>query len=192
VLLPGQYTSSVQPATLEQALSSATSTITFTPGFSNATTPTTPSLPLTIALKPGLLNYPADLYDGTPNFLALPQDVNSTFNATSISTGSIILSENTFAAIEADNNGAKSRVILWDTIPYFSQLPYDTSGTLQVLSIQSSSCSPACSASAICSLSGTCICPPNFTGSSCESCASGHFGPECKRMSPCFIISVLF
>lgn len=178
LLLPGQYTSSVQPASLEQSLVSATATLTFTTGFSNSSTSTTPSLPLNIALLPGLLNYPSDQYTGTPNFFPLP--VNSGFNATSINRGSIILGANTVAAIEADNNGVKNRVVLWDTVPYISQLPYSMAGNLQILSIQSATCSPACASSAICSISGTCICPAGFTGDSCEACQTGHWGPQCK------------
>jgi hypothetical protein len=155
--------------------------LTFTNGFSNSTTPITPTLPLNIALLPGLLNYPADLYTGDPRFIAVPQSVNVTFNATSINRGSIILAANTVAAIEANNNGAKSRVVLWDTVPYISQLPYSMAGDLQVLSIQSATCSPACASSGICSTAGTCICPTGFTGSSCEACADGFWGPQCKR-----------
>ncbi|CAG7846786.1 SubName: Full=Uncharacterized protein {ECO:0000313/EMBL:CCA70636.1} [Serendipita indica DSM 11827] len=108
LLLPGQYTSSVQPASLEQALVSATSTITFTTGFSNSTTATTPSLPLNVALQPGLLNYPSDLYTGDPSFIALPQSVNGSLSSTGLSRGSIILAANTVATIEATNNGPKT------------------------------------------------------------------------------------
>ncbi|KIM31095.1 hypothetical protein M408DRAFT_327977 [Serendipita vermifera MAFF 305830] len=182
LLLPGQYTSSVQPASLQQSLSSATSTLTFTTGFSNSTTATTPTLPLNIALRPGLLNYPSDLYTGDPTFIPLPESVNATFNATSINRGSIILAPNTVAAIESNNNGAKNRIVLWDTVPYLSQLPYAMAGNLQVVSIQSATCSPACASSAVCSTAGTCICPAGFTGASCEACATGFWGPQCK---PC-------
>lgn len=181
ILLPGQYTSSVQPASLQQSLASATSSLTFTKGFSNSTTPTTPTLPLNIALLPGLLNYPSDLYTGDPEFYPLPQSINAIFNSTSINRGSIVLAPNTVAAIEANNNGAKNRVVLWDTVPYISQLPYSMAGNLQVLSIQSTTCSPACSSSAICTTAGTCVCPAGFTGASCESCADGFWGPQCKR-----------
>jgi len=183
ILLPGQYTSSVQPASLQQSLASATSTLTFTTGFSNSTTPTTPTLPLNVALQPGLLYYPEDRFTGDPHFLRVPQSANDTFNATSIDRGSIILAANTVAAIEANNNGAKNRVVLWDSVPFISQLPYSMAGNLQVVSIQSALCSPACSSSAICSTAGTCICPAGFTGASCESCAQGFWGPQCKRES---------
>jgi hypothetical protein len=185
LLLPGQYTSSVQPASLSQSLTSATSTLTFTTGFSNSTTPTTPTLPLNVALLPGLLNYPTEPYTGDPTFIAVPQSVNATFNATNINRGSIIVAANTVAAIEANNSGVKNRVVLWDTVPYISQLPYSMAGTLQVLSIQSVTCSPACSSSAICSTAGTCICPAGFTGTSCEACADGFWGPQCKREFLC-------
>ena len=182
LLLPGQYTSNVQPTGLSQSLTSATSTLTFTTGFSNSTAPITPSLPLNIALLPGLLKYSSDRYAGDPTFIPLPQSVNSTFNPTSIN-GSVILAVNTVATIEADNNGAKNRIVLWDTVPYISQLPYSMAGDLQVLSLQSTTCSPACSSSAVCSTAGTCLCRPGFTGASCEACASGFWGPECKRES---------
>ncbi|KAG8834647.1 hypothetical protein FRC17_007949 [Serendipita sp. 399] len=145
LLLPGQYAANVQPTSLSQALTSATATVTFTTGFSNSTTATSPSLPLNVALQPGLLNYPSDLYTGDPSFIPLPQSINSTFNPTSINRGSIILAANTVAAIEADNNGVKNRVVLWDTVPFISQLPYTMAGNLRILSLLSSSCSPACS-----------------------------------------------
>jgi hypothetical protein len=183
VLLPGQYTSNVQPDSLEQTLASATSTIIFTTGFSNSTTSTTPSLPLTIALQPGVLNYPDDGFSGDPSFYALPQSLNSTNNATDLKRGSILLAANTVAAIEATNNGQKSRVVLWDNVPFVSQLPYSMAGTLQVVSIQSTSCNPTCSSSGICTTNGSCLCPPNFTGQSCEQCADGHFGSDCKSTS---------
>jgi hypothetical protein len=181
ILLPGQYTSSIQPASLQQALGSATSTVTFTTGFSNSTTSTTPSLPLNVQLQPGLLNYPSDLYTGDPKFYNAPQNVNSSFTSTGISRGSIILAANTVAAIEADNRGSKTRVVLWDNVPYLSQLPYSMAGDLTLVSLQSSLCTPACSAKAICTTSGTCQCRDGFTGESCESCAAGRYGPDCKR-----------
>ncbi|KAG2356313.1 hypothetical protein BDR07DRAFT_1339973 [Suillus spraguei] len=73
-----------------------------------------------------------------------------------------------------------SRVILWNSIPDVSQLPASASGSLSLLNLQSSSCSPVCSGDGICSSSGTCQCPSGFTGSSCEACSSGFFGPECQ------------
>ncbi|PVF97800.1 hypothetical protein CPB86DRAFT_775103 [Serendipita vermifera] len=184
ILLPGQYTSSIQPASLQQALGSATSTVTFTTGFSNSTTSTTPSLPLNVQLQPGLLNYPSDLYTGDPKFYNTPQNVNSSFTSTGISRGSIILAANTVAAIEADNRGSKTRVVLWDNVPYLSQLPYSMAGDLTLVSLQSSLCTPACSAKAICTTSGTCQCRDGFTGESCESCAAGRYGPDCKQCDP--------
>ncbi|KAG2355257.1 hypothetical protein BDR07DRAFT_1613759 [Suillus spraguei] len=72
------------------------------------------------------------------------------------------------------------RVILWNSIPDVSQLPASASGSLSLLNLQSSSCSPVCSGDGICSSSGTCQCPSGFTGSSCEACSSGFFGPECQ------------
>ena len=180
LLLPGQYTSSVQPASLEQALVSATSSITFTTGFSNSTTATTPSLPLNVALQPGLLNFPNDLYTGDPLFVRLPQSLNESLSSDGLSRGSIILADKTVATIEATNNGPKTRVVLWDTVPYLSQLPYSMAGSLRLVSLESSGCSPACSSAAICTMAGTCQCPSGFTGSSCESCQQGFFGPKCQ------------
>ncbi|KAG2355406.1 hypothetical protein BDR07DRAFT_1474106 [Suillus spraguei] len=69
---------------------------------------------------------------------------------------------------------------LWNSIPDVSQLPASASGSLSLLNLQSSSCSPVCSGDGICSSSGTCQCPSGFTGSSCEACSSGFFGPECQ------------
>ncbi|KAG8787628.1 hypothetical protein FRC15_008707 [Serendipita sp. 397] len=195
LLLPGQYTANVQPTALSQALTSATATLTFTTGFSNSSTATSPSLPLNVALQPGLLNYPSDLYTGDPSFIALPQSINSTFTPTNINRGSIILAANTVAALEANNNGAKSRVVLWDTVPFISQLPYTMAGNLQLVSLLSSSCSPPCSNNAVCSVGGSCICPTGFTGASCEECSPGFYGPQCtgtySHQFPLFHVVIL-
>ena len=82
----------------------------------------------------------------------------------------------------AVTSGADNHVIFWDAIPDVSQLPSEASQSLVLTNIQSSTCSPPCSGSGICSASGTCNCPTGFTGSSCETCAQGFFGPTCQ---PC-------
>lgn len=177
ILLPGQYTSTVQPTSLLQALSSASSTVSLVTGFSNSSSPVPLTLPLNVALLPGLLSYPSDLYAGDPTFHPLP---SAAINRTSITRGSIIISPNTYAAIEATNGGTRSRTVIWDTVPYLSQLPPSMAGSLELVSIQSATCTPSCSSAAFCSLAGTCVCPTGFTGASCETCAAGFFGPNCQ------------
>jgi hypothetical protein len=75
-------------------------------------------------------------------------------------------------------------IIFWDTIPDVSQLPPEVASPLAIVNIQSFACSPSCAGSGICTASGSCSCPAGggFTGSSCEACAEGFFGPNCR---PC-------
>jgi hypothetical protein len=77
-----------------------------------------------------------------------------------------------------DNNS----IIFWDSFPDVSQLPPGASQDLALVDIQSSTCASPCSGSAVCLTSGSCSCPPGFTGSSCEACSKGFFGPNCQ---PC-------
>jgi hypothetical protein len=120
--------------------------------------------------------YPQAFYSGQGSYSNLP--TSPVGNATiPFTASSFALSGNVWAAVSA---GSNSRVVLWNSVPDVSQLPASASGSLSLLNLQSSSCSPACSGNGICSSSGTCQCQSGFTGSSCESCSSGFFGPECK------------
>ncbi|KAF8481423.1 hypothetical protein JB92DRAFT_3038461 [Gautieria morchelliformis] len=178
LLLPGQYTSSSQPQLLHDALSSQQASLSLPSGFSNSSTSSSaPSLPLTIALQPGVLSYPQPLYRGQSAFTQLPAGANRT--TASIPPGSFLVAPNTWAALTSSN----TRIIVWDAIPDFSQLPSSSAGgALSLSDIQSAACSPPCASTGTCSTSGQCSCPVGFAGQSCESCASGFFGPSCQ---PC-------
>ncbi|KIJ63333.1 hypothetical protein HYDPIDRAFT_156112 [Hydnomerulius pinastri MD-312] len=176
LLLPGQYTSSTNPELLHELLTSSSATLSASTGFANSSSKSSLSLPLTVELQPGIAVYPQALYSGQGLYSALPSApvVNASIPLTA---SSLALSGNVWAAVSA---GSNSRVILWDSIPDVSQLPQTAAGSLALLNMESSSCSPPCSGNGVCSASGTCTCPTGFTGASCESCASGFFGPTCQ------------
>lgn len=176
MLLPGLYTSSSQPQLLHDALSSQQAKLSLPSGFANSSTSSlTPSLPLTIALQPGVLSYSQSLYRGPSTFNALGPN----HTTVTLPSGSLLVASNTWAALTYSN----SRIIVWDTIPDFAQLPGSSpNGALSLNDVQSSTCSPPCASTSTCSPSGQCLCPSNFAGQSCESCAPGFFGPSCQ---PC-------
>ena len=187
ILLPGTYTSSVSDSDLQKALTSSSSTVSLGNGFSNntaATAPAPPSLPLSLALQPGVLSYPADGFVGKPTFISQPSSPNA-FNKTAIGLGSFLIPPNTWAAIEASTGSSTSRVVIWDNFPFWSQLPPSLAiaPSISVKDIQTSTCSPACSSKATCSAQGKCVCPTGFTGTSCETCQTGFFGPNCSSSS---------
>lgn len=170
-LLPGQYTATTSPQILHNLLASTSATLAASSGFNSSL-----SLPLNLALQPGLAVYSGSLYSGQAAFSSLPSAPvgNSSVPLTS---QSIALSSGVWASVNA---GSSNRVILWDSIPDLNQLPSGTLGSLSLTNIESASCSPTCAGSGICTSSGTCQCSAGFTGSSCESCASGFFGPKCQ------------
>ncbi|TFK45622.1 hypothetical protein OE88DRAFT_1784054 [Heliocybe sulcata] len=175
LLLPGQYTSTTNPQLLHNALTSSSASLSPSPGFNSSSA----SLPLNVALEPGVAIYSESLYSGQAGFSGLPTSpVGNSSSGTPLSAGSLALSSNVWAAISPGSS--KDRIILWDSVPDVSQLPSNAAGSLSLLDIESASCSPPCSGSGVCSASGTCTCPSGFTGSSCESCASGFFGPTCQ------------
>ncbi|KDR81943.1 hypothetical protein GALMADRAFT_114788 [Galerina marginata CBS 339.88] len=174
LLLPGQYTSTTNPQLLHNLLTSSSATLASSPGF-NATSVV--PLPLTIELEPGLAIYSLPLYSGQAAFSQLPT-TPVTNSSIPLTASSIALSNNVWAAVSSSSN---NRIIIWDSIPDISQLPTGSS-SLSLLDVQSSSCSPPCSGSGVCSASGTCKCPTGFAGNSCETCADGFFGPTCQ---PC-------
>ncbi|KAF8839870.1 growth factor receptor domain-containing protein [Paxillus ammoniavirescens] len=176
LLLPGQYTSSTDPELLHELLTSSSATLSPSTGFSNSSSKSSVALPLTVELQPGVAIYPQALYSGQGSYSGLP---NSPVGNASIplTASSLAISGNVWAAVSA---GSNSRVIIWDSIPDVTQLPQTASGSLSLLNMESSSCSPVCSGNGVCSSSGTCTCPTGFTGASCESCSSGFFGSNCQ------------
>ncbi|KII89391.1 hypothetical protein PLICRDRAFT_53827 [Plicaturopsis crispa FD-325 SS-3] len=173
LLLPGQYQSSTSPQLLHDTLTASGASLSPSAGFSNTTSV---SLPLNVALQPGLSIYQNALYSGQASFSQLPSTPAGN-NSTPLSAGSLALASNVWAAVNA---GSNNRVILWNSVPDISQLPSSNAGSLSLLDMQSSSCSPPCSGSGVCTANGTCSCPPGFNGTSCESCAEGFFGPSCQ------------
>ena len=174
-LLPAQYTTTTNPQLLHNLLTSSSPTLAPSPGFNSSSVS---PLPLSIALQPGLAIYSNSLYSGQAAFSQLPSaPINSSI---SLPASSLALSNDVWVAVTSgsDNN----RIILWDAIPDVSQLPPEALQSLALIDIQSSTCSPPCSGSGICSANATCTCPAGFTGSSCETCAQGFFGPTCQ---PC-------
>ncbi|KAG5722304.1 Protein MAM3 [Termitomyces sp. T112] len=176
LLLPGQYTSDSSPQLLHSVLTSSAASLSPSPGF-NASLKT---LPLNLALGPGLAIFSDTLYSGQSGFSALP--TNLIVNSSSpLAAKSLSLSSNIW--ITTTNGSPDERVILWDSVPDINELPLGLHPiSLSLVDIQLNACSPPCAASGICSASGTCKCAPGFTGSSCETCETGFFGPKCQ---PC-------
>jgi hypothetical protein len=170
-LLPGQYTSTTNPQ-LHDLLISPSSTLVGSPGFQSASLS---SLPLDLQLEPGIAIYSKSFYSGQASFAKLP-DAPVANTSIPLSARSIAIAANVWISVSNNNR----RLILWDSVPDTSQLP--SAGSLTLLDIQSSTCSPPCSGPSVCSISGTCGCPTGFTGFSCESCQDGFFGPTCE---PC-------
>ena len=175
LLLPGQYTSSTNPQLLHNLLTSSSATLSPSAGFANSSSKSSVSLPLTVQLQPGIAVYPQAFYSGQGSYTSLP--TSPITNTSTLDASSLALSGNVWAEVSA---GTNNRVILWDSVPDVSQLPQSASGSLSLLSLQSTACSPPCSGNGVCSASGTCTCPTGFSGTSCESCASGYFGPTCN------------
>ncbi|KAI1791555.1 insulin-like growth factor binding protein [Ganoderma leucocontextum] len=152
LLLPSQYTSTSDPSLLHSLLTSSSASISSSPGFDANL-----SLPLNLALQPGVAVYPQAKYSGDASFVQLP---STRLNSTSLSPGSLALSSNVWAAISTGSSN--DRVIFWDSVP------------------DSSACSPPCAGAGVCSASGQCVCPTGFNGTSCETCTPGFFGPSCQ------------
>ncbi|KAJ3810962.1 growth factor receptor domain-containing protein [Lentinula aff. lateritia] len=170
LLLPGQYTTTTDPELLHGLLTSSSASLSPSTGFNSSSV----SLPLNVALEPGLAIYSNSLYGGSAGFSSLPTSPVGN-SSTPLSAQSLALSSNIWAAIDV---GSTNRVVFWDSVPDFSQLA--VSGSLSLVDMQSSACEPACSSNGICSSSGTCSCAAGFTGASCESCESGFFGLSCQ------------
>ena len=137
-----------------------------------------PSIPIVLSRQDnqafGLAMYPSASFQGEPT-----TGVNASLNYSIPLEASFQVFSQTWAAMSSSN----SRVVIWESATDVSQLPLNGSQNYTVTEIQSSECSPPCSGSGVCSFdSKSCLCPPGFNGTLCETCASGFFGPTCQ---PC-------
>ncbi|KAJ7611693.1 insulin-like growth factor binding protein [Roridomyces roridus] len=173
LLLPGQYTATTNPQLVHDLLTSSHATLSSSPGFSNSSTLT---LPLSVQVNPGLAIYSQSLYSGQASFSSLPSGPVAN-SSTPLKAESMALSSSVWAAMSFGSNG---RVVFWDSVPDTAQLPLGSTGSMSLLDMQSSTCSPPCASSGTCSASGLCICAPGFNGTSCETCSPGFFGPKCQ------------
>jgi len=175
-LLPGRYTTTTNPELLHSLLTNKDATMkSSSQGFTNNGTV---SLPLDVALQPGIAVYSQSMYSGNELFAPLPTS-RAGNSSTPITSQSLALSSNVLLSIQSGSD----RVVFWSSVPDVAQLPVSVAtGALAILDIQSTSCTPTCSGNGVCSVSGTCSCPTGFTGPACESCSDGFFGPKCQ---PC-------
>ncbi|KAL0947667.1 hypothetical protein HGRIS_013755 [Hohenbuehelia grisea] len=176
LLLPDQYTSTTNPQLLHNLLTSSSASIAPSPGFE--TSASSVSLPLNLAMQPGLAIFADRLYSGQAAFSELPSEPAGNAS-TPLSAGSLALASNVWASVSA---GSNERIVLWDSVADVAQLPGGSNGGFALLDLQSSACSPPCAGAGVCSSSGTCSCPTGFAGSACETCAPGFFGSTCQ---PC-------
>ena len=174
-LLPGQYSASSSPQVLHDSLTSPSAILSSSSGYTNSSAL---SLPLNLALQPGLAIFSGPLYSGRSSFTALSTTITGN-STTPLTAQSLTLSSAVWAAMNSSNN---SPFIVWESIPDISQLPASNLGSLSLTQLQSSACSPICASSGVCTTAGTCKCASGFTGTSCESCAPGFFGSKCQ---PC-------
>ena len=175
-LLPGHYTTTTNPDLLHSLLTNKAATLkSSSQAFTNNGSV---SLPLDVALQPGIAVYSQSMYSGNELFAPLPTSPAGN-SSTPITSQSLALSSNVWLSLQSGSD----RIVFWNSVPDVAQLPVSlATGALAILDIQSSSCTPSCSANGVCSVNGTCTCATGFTGPSCESCAPGFFGPQCQ---PC-------
>lgn len=200
-LLPGTYTSTTNPQLLHRLLTSAGASLSPFPGFENVSQAFTSSssLPLDLAMSPGLTTYAGVRYSGQASYTGFQEpssssdiaqgEASSSLSPTQMTASSLTLSDDVYMIVGGSSN-ASDRVVLWDSVPDVTQLPLtsslvsSSSGSvinLNLISLYSTTCNPTCSSNGVCSpLNNTCLCAPGFTGSSCESCAPGFFGPTCQ------------
>ncbi|GAW02717.1 tnfr ngfr cysteine-rich region family protein [Lentinula edodes] len=163
LLLPGQYTTTTDPELLHGLLTSSSPLLSPSTGFNSSSV----SLPLTVALEPGLAIYSNSLYGGSAGFSSLPTSPVGN-SSTSLSAQSLALSSNIWAAI---NVGSTNRVVFWDSVPDFSQLA--VSGSLSLVDMQSSACEPACSSNGLIADNNKKEC--DTCGAKCTSCGISGF-----------------
>ena len=184
-LVPDTYASlSSLPSVLLSALQSPLTTVTLPSSLLNASSGVSGSvsLPLKISQTAPLLAFPNANFTGTGVSFALAP-VNTTFTTTTINTASLMLDDGLWAVLV--QNSSSTHVVVWQSVPDFSQVSsssaFDSSSPISLVSLQSTACNTPCSSAGTCSASGTCTCPPQFSGTSCETCAKGFFGPSCQR-----------
>ncbi|KAF8321785.1 growth factor receptor domain-containing protein [Clavulina sp. PMI_390] len=186
LLLPDTYSSSSSslPTSLLSVLQSPLTTLSLpSPTFLNSTSASgsTLNLPLTLAQSSPLITFPNANFSGPGGSYTFPTG-NASFTPQVITLDSLSLSSGVWAAFST--NSSTTHLIVWESVADFTQMgsqsEFPTSSPVNLISLQSSSCSTPCSSAGTCLPGGTCQCPANFAGSSCETCASGFFGPTCQ------------
>ncbi|KAJ7150275.1 hypothetical protein C8R46DRAFT_1305883 [Mycena filopes] len=127
LLLPGQYTATTDPQLVHDLLTSSHATLIPNPGFGNSSAST---LPLNVAVNPGLAIYANSLYSGKAAFSSLPSVPVSNGAGTPLSAESMALSSSIWVALSFGSNG---RVIVWDSVPDTAQLPLGASAPCRSL-----------------------------------------------------------
>ncbi|KAF4609117.1 hypothetical protein EYR40_001470 [Pleurotus pulmonarius] len=135
-LLPGQYTSSTNPQLLHNLLTAPSASLSSSPGFESSSSSI--SLPLNLALEPGLAIYSDIRFSGQAAFSQLPSSSVSN-SSVPLAAKSFAISTNVWASIRSSS---EERIVFWDTVPDVTQLPADALGSLALLDLQSSACSP--------------------------------------------------
>lgn len=186
LLLPDSYSSSSSslPSALLAALQSPLTTISLpSPTFLNSTSSSSSSLtlPLTLAQNSPLLTFPNANFSGPGGSFSFP-NTNASFETQAISLNSLMLSNGVWTVLST--NSSTGQLVLWEPVADFTQLSsssqFSTSAPVNLIALQSSSCPTPCASSGTCTPAGTCECPSNFAGASCETCATGFFGSTCQ------------
>jgi hypothetical protein len=175
LLLSGTYSESTNPELLHTQLSASNAKLAPSPGFDNATSV---AFPLNVGLQAGVAAYSASLYAGTAGFFGLSNSSAGNASApTALNADSLAIASGVWVAVAAGSSN--KRIVLWDSLPDVAQLPTSASGSLALLDIQGTACSPTCAGAGVCTAAGTCACPAGFNGTACETCSPGFFGPHC-------------
>ena len=120
---------------LHSLLTSSSASISSSPGFDANL-----SLPLKLALQPGVAVYSQAKYSGDASFVQPPSSwlTEQHFAICWLSSTLVQYMGRTIHRVIQD------RVIFWDSVPNVSQLTSSASGPSALLDIQSSACSPPC------------------------------------------------